>query len=807
MGRVLALLSALIAAALLAWLNERPPEPKPATAAAVDFSAHRAMADVTAIAREPHPMGSPANTRVRDHLVGRMAGLGLSPQVRRDDALYVRPPPPSAGGSPGTETPSAYPPSIVGGTVENIIGVLPGRDRSLPAVALMAHYDSTPDSPGAADDAAGVAAALEIVRAIRSAGQPVRDVMVVFTDGEESGLLGARAFFARDPQARRIGLLLNMESRGMAGRVQMFQTSRDNGELIRLLQRTAQRPSSSSLSVFVYELMPNDTDLTISNAAKVPGLNYAFVGRQFDYHSPTATAANMDRGTLQDLGDQVLATSRAAAFDPALPAPAPSAVYSQLFGDIIVAYPTWGGWLVLATAAALIALGFVRARRLEPFSLVDVARGAGATLSTVLGAAAVLHFARRATGAGFGFMEQRILLAQVSRWEAAAVLLALGFLLWSACELARGRRNIALIPLAAGVGSSLFGGFDLAGLALGLAAALAAAISYGRPVSRPAAWSGVLAASLAAAVLAQALAPATAYALAWPLLLAGLGAAATAMAVRRGLAAYALLALLAALGLAWIAGTAHILFLGLDMPELLAIPVWLAAILVWPLGQSVEGAPPARLVGPLAMGLGLVLLVAVRLNTPWTERHPQATQVYYHLDQDAGRGWRVAFLDRTPWVEQALAGGGPIASRRHWLFRDPHDAAPDRAAAIAPPEVAVARQADGAALLSFIPPPGARTFVLRVRPKADVQLTQVGSLPQTVTLPAGQWSRISWEGAPQGLKLRLAPSASGGVDLRYSIGLDSWPAGIAPLPPRPATQMPFDTSDTTIVTGTRRLAW
>ncbi|MFX9054231.1 M20/M25/M40 family metallo-hydrolase, partial [Acinetobacter baumannii] len=80
--------------------------------------------------------------------------------------------------------------------IENIIGVLQGTDPSLPAIALMAHSDSVPGSPGAADDAAGVSAVLEVVRALKAAGPHRRDVVVIITDGEEAGLLGARAFFA-----------------------------------------------------------------------------------------------------------------------------------------------------------------------------------------------------------------------------------------------------------------------------------------------------------------------------------------------------------------------------------------------------------------------------------------------------------------------------------------------------------------------------------------------------------------------------------------------------------------------------------
>ena len=146
MGRSIALALCLIAAFALAWSAERPPRPAPANAPATSFSAARALPDIEIIAKAPHPMGSPQNAAVRDHLIRRMTALGLEPQVQRADALFQR--------KRGEDV------AIAGGRVENIIGVLPGRDRAAPAVAVMAHYDSVPGSPGAADDAVGEIAVL-----------------------------------------------------------------------------------------------------------------------------------------------------------------------------------------------------------------------------------------------------------------------------------------------------------------------------------------------------------------------------------------------------------------------------------------------------------------------------------------------------------------------------------------------------------------------------------------------------------------------------------------------------------------------
>jgi len=121
----------------------------------------------------------------------------------------------------------------------NVIAVLPGANPALPAVALIAHHDSVADSPGAADDGAGVAAILETVRAVTAGPRPARDLVVALTDGEEIGLDGARRFFAglpppADPIRDHIGALINLEARGGGGRATLFQTADDNGDAIAL---------------------------------------------------------------------------------------------------------------------------------------------------------------------------------------------------------------------------------------------------------------------------------------------------------------------------------------------------------------------------------------------------------------------------------------------------------------------------------------------------------------------------------------------------------------------------------------------
>lgn len=72
----------------------------------------------------------------------------------------------------------------------NLIASLPGSGTG-PAVVVGAHLDSVSGSPGADDNASGVAVLLETARLLAEAPVPPRVVLAVF-DMEELGLIGAR---------------------------------------------------------------------------------------------------------------------------------------------------------------------------------------------------------------------------------------------------------------------------------------------------------------------------------------------------------------------------------------------------------------------------------------------------------------------------------------------------------------------------------------------------------------------------------------------------------------------------------------
>jgi hypothetical protein len=447
---------------------------------------------------------------------------------------------------------------------------------------------------------------------------------------------------------------------------------------------------------------------------------------------------------------------------------------------------------------------------MEPFAWLDLARGAGAALFGLATGAATLHLARKLTGAAMGYLEQRFLLAQVGRWEAALMLLAAGVMLLAAAHAARGKRwVIALLPLAAGLASFALDPGDKIGLIEGAVGAALAVAAYGRPASRPGAWTGVLVLGLLIGVVAQAAAPAAALVFAWPLALAALASALTAAGARKDVIALGVLGVAAALGMAFAATLAHAAYISLDLVELLCLPMLMAAIVVWPLAQTEEGAPPARLLGPALILAGLAVTLAVRFNHPYDARHPDVTDVAYRLDQDDHKGWRVSFApQRNAWTTAVLtADGGKIGKTTSGRRDQKVDAAPAPYIEAPAPQLTFARDAGGDVVLHVAPPVHARLVDLKLTSNTAATVVGVGGVPvNTPIKPAGN-ALIRWSAAQKGFDVVIHPGGPGKLTAYYSATIEHWPAQAKPLPPRPKDVMPFDTSDSTVLEGSRSFSW
>jgi hypothetical protein len=308
------------------------------TAPAVDpdapFNTDRAYQRLVRILGDetPHPVDSDANDAVRARLLNEITGLGFDPMVRDDFQCIT-----------GFGLACARVQNVVFWVTE------PGPD----AVVLLSHYDSVPAGPGASDDGSGMAASLEIAHLL-SQRELDRPVLVLITDGEETGLMGARAFVRADPLVEQIGAVVNMEARGSSGITALIQTSRPNSSDLDVLTGVGRTAVASSLNADIYELMPNDTDMTVFLPLDIDAANFAYAGTPAHYHTPFDNLANLDRRALYHIGISALRAAETF-LGQDNSEPESQMMYTDILGWFVLILPAgWGLYMIgLGALAAL----------------------------------------------------------------------------------------------------------------------------------------------------------------------------------------------------------------------------------------------------------------------------------------------------------------------------------------------------------------------------------------------------------------------------------------------------------------------
>jgi len=281
-----------------------------ASAPASEFSAERAIRHIQVIATQPRPSGSPAYEAAADHVLAELKDMGLETETQRV------------------------------GELRNTIGWIRG-DSSSDIVLLTAHLDSAPEGPGATDDASGVAVLLETARALMSDTPLHNTVMFLFTDAEELGSWGAKAFINDHPMARNVRVVIGFDAGGLRGPDGPSATSANNGWLIRQL---AQAKNSFMLgNSAVSALATTGADFT--NAFRGAGFSgYAF-GLYWDprIHTPEDSIENLNPSSIQHQGYHALSLARHFGnLDPLDDPGEPDATYFSVLRLFVVTYPsTW----------------------------------------------------------------------------------------------------------------------------------------------------------------------------------------------------------------------------------------------------------------------------------------------------------------------------------------------------------------------------------------------------------------------------------------------------------------------------------
>lgn len=298
--RALPALTLSMVCALLMWVGMQSlstTQVVPASAPATEFSAARAMAHLDVIAAAPRDIGSPGYLATQQYLVQQIEAVGLVPEVQATSILVE-----AEEGAEG----------FAAATVTNIIARIPGT-ASTGAIAINAHYDSGATGPGAADAGSGVVTLLETMRAALAGPALQNDLLFVFSDAEEVGMLGAAAFNQQHPLADTVRLAINFEAQGSGGPAILYATSDNSGWLVGEYLDVAPNPTAWSLLPAISKLFPAarlDCDLGEYTDNGAMGLGFVFASDTSAYHTVRDNVDVIDPGSIQQEGDNTLATVR-----------------------------------------------------------------------------------------------------------------------------------------------------------------------------------------------------------------------------------------------------------------------------------------------------------------------------------------------------------------------------------------------------------------------------------------------------------------------------------------------------------------
>lgn len=190
----LLILVAVIVAASVIYIDTRSPASNPSFAPATEtrlsqsppkidempsVDASQLMSDLRNLAGERYSQSDRSSTRT--YIVEQLEAVGFAPVLQEFESGV------------------------------NIFAERSGSDPEAGSILLAAHYDTVSRSPGADDNASGVAVVLEAARLLASRSTP-RTLQVAFFDLEEAGLLGSLSFVERESNLENLrgAIILDM---------------------------------------------------------------------------------------------------------------------------------------------------------------------------------------------------------------------------------------------------------------------------------------------------------------------------------------------------------------------------------------------------------------------------------------------------------------------------------------------------------------------------------------------------------------------------------------------------------------------
>ncbi|XP_023764716.1 uncharacterized protein LOC111913228 [Lactuca sativa] len=178
------------------------------------------------------------------------------------------------------------------------------------AILVSSHIDTVFSAEGAGDCSSCVAVMLELARGISQWAHGFKNsVIFLFNTGEEEGLNGAHSFITQHPWSSSIHMAIDLEAMGIGGASAIFQTG-PNPWAIENYALVAKYPSGQILAqdLFTSGVIKSATDFQVyKEVGGLSGLDFAYADNTAVYHTKNDKLKLLKPGSLQHLGENMLA--------------------------------------------------------------------------------------------------------------------------------------------------------------------------------------------------------------------------------------------------------------------------------------------------------------------------------------------------------------------------------------------------------------------------------------------------------------------------------------------------------------------
>ena len=309
----------IIVSIIIGWTELfRMPKVNTASAPPYVFSEERARIHLNQIAQRLHPFGSEDNRRVANYIISYASSLSdmygsnvvevQTQNVTTDEYIYYQD---HINDAPHEKVQQLVNVAILIKGIQHDVDLNEDRKKDS-SIMISCNYDGVAYGPAASANGVSCATMLELASVLSSSPSKLkRDVLLLFTDAKEFGLLGATNFFEgrAHPWSLLPSVAISLENAGLFGK-EMFETGNSRFAADAYIKYAA-HPKAFSFSEW-YDNGVEDrwNDAVIYEKHGLHTLRLGCRSNSWAYHSIDDDIENVSKGALQHMGQNVLAIAK-----------------------------------------------------------------------------------------------------------------------------------------------------------------------------------------------------------------------------------------------------------------------------------------------------------------------------------------------------------------------------------------------------------------------------------------------------------------------------------------------------------------